>query len=194
MKSTFPMHRGQDALIQSIENERWRAFQRVGMNYWKHGLLILTATLTRLLMSLFLLSFFFLLRFWHLYAQCWCHWRVERKKRGWPLFSSSKEKTLLTRLSVAYVNSTRCAHHMCKIYLSKSLYLSLFAFCHGKWVVVGQRFAQCWKGHNDDEFTLWGLLLLWKRSLQLLIKENPFVIKVMYIFPTYWIIFPRLPF
>lgn len=47
-------------------------------------------------------------------------------------YSSYEEKTLLTRLSVAYVNSTRCAHHMCKTYLSKSLYLSLFVFCHGK--------------------------------------------------------------
>lgn len=56
----------------------------------------------------------------------------KKKSRVAPFTSSSKEKTLLTRLSVAYVNSTRCAHHMCKIYLSKSLYLSLFVFCHGK--------------------------------------------------------------
>lgn len=88
----------------------------------------------------------------------------EKKRRVAHFFSSSTEKTLLNRLSVAYVNSTRCANHMCKIYFSKSLYLSLFVFCHGKWVVVGQRFVQCWKGHNDDEFTLCSLLLLWNHS------------------------------
>lgn len=54
------------------------------------------------------------------------------KKGGWPLLSSCKEKTLLNCLYVAYVNSTRCAHHMCRAYFSKSLYLSLFVFCHGK--------------------------------------------------------------
>lgn len=100
---------------------------------------------------------------------------LKEKKEGPPYFSSSKEKTLLNCLGVAYVNSTRCAHHMCKIYLSKSLYLSLFVFCHGIWVVVGQRFAQCWKDHNDDEFPLCSPLLLWNHSFQLLIKANSFV-------------------
>lgn len=83
------------------------------------------------------------------------------EKKCAPLFSPPEEKTLLNHLSVACVNSTRCAHHMCTIYLSKSRYLSLFVFCHGKWVAVGQRFAQCWKDSNDDELTLYMLLLLW---------------------------------
>lgn len=49
-----------------------------------------------------------------------------------PLNSSFEEKTLLTHQSPAYVNSTRCAHHMCENYLSESLSLSLFVLCHGK--------------------------------------------------------------
>lgn len=52
--------------------------------------------------------------------------------------------------------------------VSKSLSLSLFVFAHGKWVLAGQRFADCWKGHNDDELTLCNLLLSLKHYFQLL--------------------------
>lgn len=117
---------------------------------------------------------------------------LREKKGGWPLLSSCKEKTLLNRLYVAYVNSTRCAHHMCTAYFSKSLYLSLFVFCHGKWVVVGQRFAQCWKGHNDV-FTLCSLLLLWNHSFQILIKAYSFVINLKYIFLKHWNLLSKTP-
>lgn len=58
--------------------------------------------------------------------------------------------------------------------VSKSLSLSLFVFAHGKWVLAGQRFADCWKGHNDDELTLCNLLLSSKHYFELLMQGKSF--------------------
>lgn len=98
-----------------------------------------------------------------------------KKKRAErpPLFIPCHDvKTQLTLLSVTHVNPARCAHHMWEKApappVSKSLSLSLFVFAHGKWVLAGQRFADCWKGHNDDELTLCNLLLSLKHYFQLL--------------------------